>query len=112
MEEANQKEWDLIIRPSKGIFQIEIKEILRKRDLIGMFVKRDFIALYKQTVLGPLWHFVQPLLTTITFTFIFGRVAKISTDGIPQILFYMSGIVAWGFFAECLRKTSNVFIAN
>lgn len=110
MEKTNN--WDLIIRPVKSGLRVNYKEIWKYRDLVKMFVIRDFIAVYKQTVLGPIWHFVQPLLTTLTFSFIFGSVAGISTDGLPKILFYMSGIIMWGYFSEGLKKTSNIFIAN
>lgn len=109
---AENKEWDLIIKPARTGFRIDFKSLWLYRDLIRMFVVRDFIAVYKQTILGPLWHFIQPILTTLTFTFIFGRVAGISTDGLPRILFYMSGIVLWGYFSEGLKKTSNIFITN
>lgn len=109
---AENKEWDLIIKPAQTGFKIDFKSLWLYRDLIRMFVVRDFIAVYKQTILGPLWHFVQPILTTLTFTFIFGRVAGLSSDGLPRILFYMSGIILWGYFSEGLKKTSNIFIAN
>jgi len=110
----NNKEvdWDIVIKPANTGFKIDFKSLWQYRDLIKMFVVRDFIAIYKQTVLGPLWHFVQPILTTLTFVFIFGNVAGISTDGLPKILFYMSGIILWGYFSEGLKKTSNIFIAN
>ena len=104
--------WDLIITPQKSFLSIDLKSIWKYRDLLVLFVKKDFISVYKQTVLGPLWFFIQPILTTITFTIIFGNVAKISTDGLPKILFYMSGITLWNYFAECLTKTSNTFVAN
>ncbi len=110
--QAENKEWDLIIKPAQTGFKIDFKSLWQYRDLIRMFVVRDFIAVYKQTILGPLWHFVQPILTTLTFTFIFGRVAGLSTDGLPRILFYMSGIILWGYFSDGLKKTSNIFIAN
>ncbi|HAY33506.1 MAG TPA: ABC transporter permease [Bacteroidetes bacterium] len=77
-----------------------------------MFVRRDFVAVYKQTILGPFWFFLQPILTTITFTVVFGNIARISTDGIPPLLFYMSGIVSWGYFSDCLTRTSSTFVSN
>ena len=77
-----------------------------------LFVRRDFVAVYKQTILGPLWFLIQPLLTTLIFTVVFGRIAKLSTDGLPQVLFYLSGVVAWRYFADCLTKTSNTFVQN
>lgn len=109
---SGDEKWDIIIKPAKTGFGIDFKALWQYRDLIRMFVVRDFIAVYKQTILGPLWHFIQPLLTTLTFAFIFGKVAGLSTDGMPGILFYMSGIVLWGYFSEGLKKTSNIFIAN
>lgn len=100
------------ISPKKNLFDINIKEIWKFRDLLFLFVKRDFISIYKQTILGPLWFFIQPILTTIIFTIVFGRIAGISTDGIPPILFYLAGITCWNYFSECLTKTSNTFIEN
>jgi lipopolysaccharide transport system permease protein len=106
------EKWDLIIRPDSSGFGSKLKELLRYRDLILLFVRRDFIANYKQTILGPLWHIIQPLLTTLTFVVIFGNFAKISTDGTPAILFYMSGIICWTYFSSSLTKTSTTFISN
>ena len=108
----NEQQWDLIIKPKTGWFDIDLKELWRYRDLISMFVKRDFVTLYKQTILGPLWYIIQPLFTTIVFTIIFGRVAKIPTDSLPPFLFYMAGNVMWGYFAGSLTSTSNTFNAN
>ena len=104
--------WDLIIQPQRSLFDLRLGELWRYRDLVMLFVRRDFVAAYKQTVLGPLWYLIQPLLTTITFTVIFGNIAKLPTDGLPQFLFYMSGTVIWTYFAECLTKTSNTFVNN
>ncbi len=104
--------WSLVIRPKTGWFDLHLDDLWRYRDLVTMFVRRDFVSFYKQTVLGPLWFVIQPLLTTLTFTLIFGNIAKISTDGLPKILFYMSGITAWNYFADCLTKTSDTFNAN
>ena len=104
--------WDLVIRPKRHWFDLRPRELWHARDLVMLFVWRDFVSVYKQTILGPLWYLIQPLLTTITFTVIFGRVAKLSTDGLPQFLFYMSGTVLWTYFADCLNKTSNTFIQN
>jgi len=106
------KEWDLTIEGSSSLFDLKFKDVWRYRDLLLMFVKRDFVSFYKQTILGPLWFFIQPLFTTIIYTFIFGKLAKISTDGLPQPLFYMAGITAWNYFADCLTKTSTVFRDN
>jgi lipopolysaccharide transport system permease protein len=104
--------WTSVIKPVSGWFDIHLTELWRYRDLIMLFVRRDFVAVYKQTILGPLWFLIQPLFTTLIFTVIFGKVAKISTDGLPQVLFYMSGIVAWRYFADCLTKTSGTFVTN
>ncbi len=91
---------------------MNLKEIWHYRDLIFLFVRRDFIAIYKQTILGPLWFLLQPLLTTIVFTVVFGKIANIPTDGLPPPLFYMAGVVAWNYFSNCLTATSNTFVAN
>jgi lipopolysaccharide transport system permease protein len=106
------EDWDLIIKPKKSIFDLHLKDIWNYRDLLLLLVKRDFISVYKQTVFGPLWFFIQPIFTTIIFTFVFTRMAKISTDGVPPVLFYLTGTVAWNYFAECLTKTSTVFRDN
>lgn len=102
----------MVIRPQRTWFDLRLKELWSYRDLIGLFVRRDFVSVYKQTILGPLWYIIQPIMTTLIFTVIFGRVARLSTDGLPQFLFYMSGTIVWGYFAECLTKTSNTFITN
>ncbi|UXX81114.1 ABC transporter permease [Reichenbachiella carrageenanivorans] len=104
--------WDTIILPERGLLDIHFREIWKYRDLLRMFVKRDFVTYYKQTILGPLWFFIQPIFTTLTYMLVFGNVAKISTDGMPQILFYMSGVTAWNYFSECFNKTSTVFKDN
>jgi lipopolysaccharide transport system permease protein len=106
------KEWDLVIEPQSSLFDLHLKDVWRYRDLLWLLVKRDFVSFYKQTILGPLWFFIQPLFTTIIFTFIFGNLAGLSTDGLPQPLFYMAGITAWNYFADCLTKTSTVFRDN
>lgn len=108
----NSEKWDLVIQPHNKWYDLRLKEIWNYRDLLFLFVKRDFVSVYKQTVLGPLWLFIQPILTTLTFTVIFTNVAKIGTNGIPAILFYLSGITLWTYFSDCLNKTSNTFIAN
>jgi len=107
-----EENWDLVIQPKTGWFKLHLADLWRYRDLVMLFVKRDLAVTYKQTVLGPFWFIVQPLFTTIIFTVIFGRVAKIPTDGIPPFLFYMAGNVAWGYFALCLSGTSNTFVSN
>ena len=104
--------WDLVIRPKIGWFDLHLADLWRYRDLVALFVRRDFVAQYKQTILGPLWFIIQPVLTTLTFTLVFGSVAKLPTDGLPKILFYLSGVTAWNYFAECLTLTSNTFVAN
>ena len=113
MENNIQDKWTTIINSNN---RFKLKSILslfnNYKDLLFLFVKRDFISQYKQTILGPLWFFIQPLLTTITFTIIFGNLAKISTDGIPKVLFYMSGITFWNYFADCINKTSTTFVVN
>ncbi len=107
-----KQQWDLVIEPQNSLFDLKIKQVWRYRDLLLLLVRRDFVSFYKQTILGPLWFFIQPLFTTITFTVIFGRLAGLSTDGLPQILFYMVGITAWNYFADSLTKTSTVFRDN
>jgi len=104
--------WDMLITPQRSLFDLRLGELWHYRDLVMLFVRRDFVSVYKQTVLGPIWYLIQPLLTTLTFTVIFGRIANLSTDGLPQFLFYMSGTVIWTYFAECLNKTSNTFVQN
>jgi lipopolysaccharide transport system permease protein len=106
------KKWDLVIRPQRSWFNFHLRELWKYRDLVLLFVRRDFVAVYKQTVLGPLWYLIQPLLTTLTYTFIFGNVARLPTDGLPQFLFYMSGTIIWTYFATCLTKTSTSFLDN
>jgi lipopolysaccharide transport system permease protein len=100
------------IKPQNKWYDIDFKAIWQYRDLLMLFVRRDFVAVYKQTVLGPIWFFIQPILTTVTFTFIFGSFAKISTDGIPPLLFYLSGLTFWNYFASFLTATSNTFVSN
>lgn len=112
MEKNNNQTWDKIIRPRNGWFDIHPNELWKYRDLISLFVWRDFVSIYKQTILGPLWFIIQPLLTTLVFTLIFGNVAKLPTDGLPPFLFYLSGVVVWRYFADCLNNTSNTFVNN
>lgn len=106
------EQWDLVIRPKRHLLDVNLKEIWDYRDLLYMFVKRDIVTVYKQTVLGPVWFFVQPILTTVVFTIVFGNIAQISTDGLPAILFYLSGIVLWNYFAESFNKTATTFTTN
>ena len=107
-----KQEWSLIIRPKKKLLDIDIKGLWRYRDLWLMYVRRDIVTVYKQTVLGPLWFLIQPVFTTVMYMFVFGGLAKISTDGAPQPLFYLSGIMMWNYFSECFGVSSNVFSAN
>jgi lipopolysaccharide transport system permease protein len=100
------------IRPNRSLLDLRLKEVWDYRDLLIMFVRRDFVAGYKQTILGPLWFFIQPILTTIMFTFVFGKIAQISTDGQPKVLFYLAGLTIWNYFSECFNRTSNVFVSN
>jgi lipopolysaccharide transport system permease protein len=109
---VEEQDWTLVIRPKTRWFDLHLADLWRYRDLVMLFVRRDFVSFYKQTVLGPLWFIIQPLLTTLTFTLIFGNIAKLSTDGLPKILFYLSGITAWNYFSDCLMKTSETFNAN
>jgi lipopolysaccharide transport system permease protein len=111
-EDSQSEDWDLIIKGRTSLFDLKFVDLWRYRDLLAMFVKRDFVSFYKQTILGPLWFFIQPIFTTIVFTIVFGKLAGISTDGLPQLLFYLSGITAWNYFADCLTKTSTVFKDN
>jgi len=106
------EQWDLVIRPRRSIFQIDIKAIWEYRDLLAMFVKRDIVVVYKQTILGPLWFFIQPIMTTLIYIIVFGRIARISTDGVPMILFYLSGIIMWNYFSECFNITAKTFTDN
>lgn len=100
------------IRPKSGWFDIDIKEIWQYRGLVGMFVKRSFTTMYKQTILGPLWFIINPLMTTLVFTIIFGNLANLSTDGVPPFLFYLAGNTVWSYFASCITNTSSTFTAN
>lgn len=110
--EHTEQEWDLEIKPKPNLLDFNFQEIWHYRELMILFVKRDFVAQYKQTILGPIWHFIQPILTTVMFLMIFTRVARLPTDGIPPVLFYMSGITLWNYFSVCLTGTSNTFLAN
>ncbi|MCH5240208.1 MAG: ABC transporter permease [Muribaculaceae bacterium] len=105
-------EWDQIIKPRRSWFDIDLRAIWRYRDLCMMYVKRNFITTYKQTILGPLWFLIAPIFTIVIYMFIFGGLAGISTEGIPQPLFYMAGILLWNYFTECFGASSNVFVSN
>ena len=106
------KKWTAVIEPKNKLIDLKLKEVWQYRDLIWLFVKRDFSTRYKQTVLGPAWFVIQPLLITVAQTFIFGNVAGLSTDGLPQFLFYMAGNVPWLYFSDCLTKNANTFVVN
>jgi lipopolysaccharide transport system permease protein len=106
------KGWDLVIEPPQGWIALHLRDLWKYRDLVGLFVRRDFVASYKQTILGPLWHIIQPLLTTLIFTVVFGRIAGLPTDQVPQFIFYMAGTTVWNYFSQCLTRTSNTFVAN
>ena len=110
--QAQDQGWDLIIEPRRAWWDLRLGQVWRYRDLIMLFVWRDFVSTYKQTILGPLWYLIQPIITTLVFTVIFGNIANLPTDGLPRFLFYMSGTVIWTYFSGCLKKTSNTFAAN
>lgn len=107
-----KKDWDLIIRPQRAWWDLRLGDLWRYRDLIRLMVWRDFVAVYKQTILGPIWYFIQPIFTSGVFTVIFGGIAKLPTDGVPPFLFYMAGNTLWGYFSSCMLNTSNTFTAN
>ncbi len=110
--EQKEENWTTVIKPRNNLFALNIKDLWDYRDLVKMFIHRDFVTFYKQTILGPLWFIIQPLITAGMFTLIFGRVANISTDKIPHMVFYMAGVVNWSYFSESLTKTSDTFIGN
>lgn len=109
---SENENWTTVIKPRTGLFEVNLKEIWDYRDLLTLFVKRDITVQYKQTVLGPLWWLIQPALTVIMYMVVFGGIAGIPTDGVPQPLFYLGGVCMWQYFADCLTKTSNTFVAN
>jgi lipopolysaccharide transport system permease protein len=106
------KDWTLIITPKRRLLDFRIRELIRYRDLIFLFVKRDFVTQYKQTILGPLWYVLNPLFSTVIYTFVFGKLANIGTDGIPYLLFYYSGTMLWTFFSGCFTNASDLFVTN
>jgi lipopolysaccharide transport system permease protein len=108
----NCDHWDIIIEPKSNWFDLQLKDVWKFRDLIFMFVKRDFVTQFKQTILGPLWFIIQPLITVFTYIIVFGNIAKLPTDGQPQLLFYMSGIIFWNYFSSSFLRTSDTFSAN
>lgn len=107
-----EETWDLEIKPRTSLLQLNLKDVWRYRDLMLLFVRRDFVAQYKQTILGPVWYLLQPILTTMMFLIVFTRVARIPTDGVHPIVFYMSGITIWTYFSTSLTATSNTFVSN
>lgn len=111
-EEKEQDHWDIVIQSRTPLFHLQLGQVWRYRDLLFLLVRRDYVASFKQTILGPLWFFIQPLLTTFVYMFVFGRVAKIDTGGTPGMLFYFMNIILWNFFSSCLLSSSNTFLSN
>ncbi len=107
-----EDKWDIILEPKRRLLDVNLKALWRYRDLLFLFVKRDIIIIYKQTILGPLWFFIQPIMTTIIYIFVFGNIANLPTDGLPQPIFYLSGIIMWNYFSECFLRTSDTFTQN
>ncbi len=112
MSDSHKQQWTETIESSHSLLDLNLKEVWRYKDLVYMFVKRDFVSSFKQTILGPIWFFINPIFTTIVYIVVFGNIAKLSTDGAPKILFYLAGITLWNYFSTCLNSTSNVFTAN
>lgn len=110
--QEGQENWSLIIKPRNKWYELNLKDIWRYRDLLWLFVRRDFVATYKQTILGPIWFFVEPVLTALIYTLIFGGIANTAPDSLPKVLFFLSGVTAWKYFADCFTKTSGTFTAN
>jgi lipopolysaccharide transport system permease protein len=111
-KQAEDEQWDLVIEPKGKLYDLNLKDVWSYRDLLMLLVRRDFVSFYKQTIFGPLWFLIQPVLTTAMYLLIFGKIANLSTDGVPPILFYLAGVTCWGYFSETLIKTSDTFIAN
>jgi len=112
MDNPQQEIWDIEISPKNNLFDLKLKDVWHYRDLLILLVRRDFVAFYKQTILGPIWFFVQPVITIITYTIVFGTLANIPVDGLPKPLFYLAGTIIWNYFSDCLTKTSTVFKDN
>ncbi|HRS54472.1 MAG TPA: ABC transporter permease [Bacteroidales bacterium] len=110
--QISENYWTEVILPHSSWFNLKLTELWHYRDLIMLFVRRDIVAVYKQTILGPLWYIIQPILTTLVFTIVFGNIARLSTDGLPPVLFYLAGVVGWQYFSNCIIKTSYTFINN
>jgi len=107
-----EQHWTEVVEPRRKLFDLRLDEVWKYKDLVILFVRRDFVAAYKQTILGPLWHIIQPLFTTIVFTVVFGKIAKISTESIPPMLFYLAGITMWNYFSGSLLSISDTFLSN
>src|SRR5687767_14282424 len=115
MVKASQTEnehWDIVIKPKAGLLELRLNELWHYRDLLWLWVRRDYVGAYKQTILGPVWHFISPIFSTLTFVLIFGKIAQISTDGVPMFLFYNAGIAIWNFFNGCFSSSSGAFTNN
>jgi len=112
LDNISETHWTEVITPTNAVFDLKLRDVWKYRDLLFLLVRRDFVSIYKQTILGPIWFFLQPLFTTLTFVIVFGQIAHISTDGMPQVLFYMTGVTLWNYFSDCLNKTSTVFRDN
>ncbi|MGS0748167.1 ABC transporter permease [Halpernia sp. GG3] len=108
----NKQEWTETIESENSLFNLNLKEVWEYKDLVYMFVKRDFVSGFKQTILGPIWFFINPIFTTLMYLLVFGKIANISTDGAPKILFYLAGVTLWNYFSSCLNGTSSVFTGN
>jgi lipopolysaccharide transport system permease protein len=112
MSRSADQDWDIDITPENSLLDLKLKDVWHYRDLLALLVRRDFVAFYKQTILGPIWFFVQPVITIVFYTIIFGTLAGIPTDGVPKPLFYLAGIILWNYFSDCLIKTSTIFRDN
>ena len=110
--DSAEEEWDLVIEPHSSLLTLNLGDVWRYRDLLYLFTRRDIVAFYKQTILGPLWFFIQPIFTTLVYLLVFGKIAGLSTDGLPAMLFYLCGITFWNYFSECFNKTATVFKDN
>lgn len=109
---SEEDKWDLVIEPKNSLFDLRLSELWKYRDLLWLWVRREFIGAYKQTILGPLWHFISPIFSTLTYILIFGKIAELPTDGVPMFLFYNAGITIWNFFNGCFSSSSNAFLNN
>lgn len=109
---THDDDWDIVIKPKEKGIHLNLNEVWKYKDLLYLYVKRDFISAYKQTILGPLWFFIQPIFSTLIYMLVFGGIAQISTDGLPPMLFYMAGVLCWNFFTDCLSRSSSTFTGN